>query len=113
MKLSEIEYTQRIKELKCLLDFYKIQIEPFKGKAGPQHDEYLMSVAYLDIIFQLEKLLLYLDYNGQLKVILFTMPFSLDSFFTQRFSKLVLLPCSNATLAIEHGGDGIFEQALV
>jgi hypothetical protein len=29
------------------------------------------------------------------------MPLSMDAFLTQRLSKLVLMPCSNATLTIE------------
>nr|WP_277752945.1 hypothetical protein [Acinetobacter guerrae] len=31
----------------------------------------------------------------------FEMSLSMDAFLTQRLSKLVLIPCSNATLAIE------------
>ncbi|MCU4492223.1 hypothetical protein KTI63_07010 [Acinetobacter guillouiae] len=67
MKLVDIEYLQRIKELKCLIEFYKIQMKPFKLKAGPQHDEHTRLVAYLDILFQLEKVLLSFDYNGKLE----------------------------------------------
>jgi hypothetical protein len=66
MELVDIEYPQRIKELQCLFNFYKIQVEPDRRQSGSQHNEYLRLMIYLDILFQLEKLLLCFDYNGKL-----------------------------------------------
>ena len=38
---------------------------------------------------------------NRLHLLMLEMPFLMDAFLTQRLSKLVLIPCSNATLAIE------------
>jgi len=67
MKLSNIEYTQRAKELEILLNFYLMQIKPIDMKPIGLRDEYYSVMAYLKIVAQLEKLILSFVYNGKLE----------------------------------------------
>lgn len=67
MKLSNIEYLQRTKELNILLNFYLMQIKPIDMKPMGLRDEYYSVMAYLKIVSQLEKLILSFVYNGKLE----------------------------------------------
>ncbi|MEN8283180.1 hypothetical protein [Acinetobacter gerneri] len=67
MKLSNIEYTQRIQEIRILLNFYLMQIEPINMQQMVLRDEYYSVMAYLKNVVQFEKLILSFVYNGKLE----------------------------------------------